>query len=141
MVLVSACLLGLCTRYDGKSSPSEHAIELLKQGKAIPVCPEQLAGLPTPRQKCTLVGGDGRDAASGKADVITEDGRNITITLTQACNQIVQLARTCGATTALLMEGSPSCGVKETNIDRQRRPGTGILAAMLLDAGITPEGL
>ncbi|TET47863.1 DUF523 domain-containing protein [candidate division TA06 bacterium] len=141
MVLISACLLRLCTRYDGNSAPEESAIELLKQGRAIPVCPEQLAGLGTPRPKCTLMGGDGKDVASGKAGIITEDGRNITKILTEACDQIVLLGRTCGAKTAILKEASPSCGVRETTIDWQRSPGMGILAAILLDAGIEVEGL
>ena len=141
MILVSACLLGLSTRYDGSSAPEKRAMELLRQGKAIPVCPEQLAGLPTPRPKCTLKRGGGKDVVCGKASIITEDGRNITKILTQACSQIIQLGRMCGAKTASLKEASPSCGVRETNIDWQRRPGMGILAATLLEAGITPEGL
>ena len=116
-------------------------MELLRQGKAIPVCPEQLAGFPTPRPRCTIKGGCGRDAVSGKASILTEDGRNITKILTEACDQIIQLARTCGAKTAILKEASPSCGVRQTSIDWRKKPGMGILTAMLLDAGITPEGV
>lgn len=141
MILISACLLGLCTRYDGTSATREEAVELLKQGGVIPVCPEQLAGLPTPRPKCTLTGGDGNDAIRGKARIITEDGRDITKILTKACSQIVELARTCGVETAILKEDSPSCGVRKTSIHWNRKPGMGVLTAMLLDAKITPKGI
>ena len=49
MILISACLLGCACRYDGKSKPHPLAQELARQGLAVPVCPEQLGGLPTPR--------------------------------------------------------------------------------------------
>ena len=48
-ILVSACLLGVCCRYDGKSKAYPAMLELLKDHELIPVCPEQLGGLPTPR--------------------------------------------------------------------------------------------
>ena len=140
MVLVSACLLGLRTRYDGTSAPAQAAIDLLKRGEAIPVCPEQLAGLPTPRPKCTLSGGAGKGLTSGKTRVVTENGEEITERMKEACIQIVELARTCGATSALLKEGSPSCGIKETSIDWKRTPGSGALAAILQKAGLETKG-
>ena len=49
MILVSACLLGCACRYDGQSKPNPLAQELARRGLAVPVCPEQLGGLPTPR--------------------------------------------------------------------------------------------
>lgn len=136
MVLVSACLLGLCTRHDGTSALDERAVQLLKEAKAIPVCPEQLAGLPTPRPRIALFGGNGKDVISGRGQVLTEDGRDVTKNLIEACKQIVRLAKISPAETALLKEGSPSCGVTETSIDWQQRPGMGVLAAALLQAGI-----
>ena len=47
MILVSACLLGCACRYDGQSKPNPLVQELAKRGLAVPVCPEQLGGLPT----------------------------------------------------------------------------------------------
>jgi len=141
MVLVSACLVGLCTRYDATSARDEAAIRILADGKAIPICPEQLAGLPTPRPRITLVNGDGADLVLGRGQIITEDGRDITKNLIEACRQIVELAKVSGATTALLKEASPSCGVTETSIDWARRPGPGILTAMLAEAGIEIKGI
>ena len=50
MIIVSACLAGLPCRYDGGSCPNAQVVELVAQGKALPVCPEQLGGLATPRE-------------------------------------------------------------------------------------------
>lgn len=49
MIIVSDCLAGINCRWDGNSRPNKKIIDLIKQGRAIPVCPEQLGGLPTPR--------------------------------------------------------------------------------------------
>ena len=49
MIIVSGCLAGLRCRYDGAEKPCEKVVRLVAEGKAIPVCPEQLGGLPTPR--------------------------------------------------------------------------------------------
>ena len=54
MMIVSACLAGFPCRYDGKTKPCQQVVELVKAGEAIPVCPEQLGGLPTPRPPCEI---------------------------------------------------------------------------------------
>ena len=56
MKLCSACLLGIKCRYDGKDNLNERVIELAKKEKLIPVCPEQLGGLPTPREPAEIQG-------------------------------------------------------------------------------------
>ena len=48
-LMVSACLLGVCCRYDGASTASPGIEQLARQHTLVPVCPEQLGGLPTPR--------------------------------------------------------------------------------------------
>ena len=55
-ILISACLLGACCRYDGKSKQSAAALTLRREHELVPVCPEQLGGLPTPRPPCERVG-------------------------------------------------------------------------------------
>ena len=67
-ILVSACLMGVPCRYDGKSKPCAEVVELVKAGKAIPVCPEQLGGLPTPRLPAERCGGR----------VVTKTGADVT---------------------------------------------------------------
>jgi uncharacterized protein YbbK (DUF523 family) len=140
MVIVSSCLVGLCTRYDGSSSAVEEAILLLSRGEALPFCPEQLAGLPTPRPQITLVA-RGRGTPPENTRVLTADGTDITERIQTACNQMVQFASIAGVTSALLKEGSPTCGVTETNMDWHRCPGTGVLAAALLQAGVDVKGI
>ena len=46
-ILISACLLGVCCRYDGESKPIMQTVALMERYHLIPVCPEQLGGLPT----------------------------------------------------------------------------------------------
>ena len=70
MVAVSACLLGFNCRYDGKSKQNPAILKRLKGEEILPVCPEQLGGLPTPRVPSILVDGDGFDVLDGKAKVI-----------------------------------------------------------------------
>lgn len=69
MILVSACLLGCACRYDGQSKPNPLAQELARRGLVVPVCPEQLGGLPTPRKPSErrgdrVVMSDGRDVTA-----------------------------------------------------------------------------
>ena len=67
-LLISACLLGLCCRYDGGSKPQPGVEALAEQYRLVPVCPEQLGGLPTPRCPAERLGGK----------IVTEDGRDVT---------------------------------------------------------------
>ena len=68
MILVSACLLGCACRYDGQSKPHPLAMELARQGRAVPVCPEQMGGLTTPRLPSERQG----------ERVVMQDGRDVT---------------------------------------------------------------
>ncbi len=66
--VVSACLAGFACRYDGGSRPCKQVMKLCKQGKALPVCPETLSGLPVPRLPC--------EQRNGK--VLMRDGTDVT---------------------------------------------------------------
>jgi uncharacterized protein YbbK (DUF523 family) len=57
--IVSACLAGLKTRYDGTDALCARVRELVEKGEAVPFCPEQAGGLPTPRTPAEITGGDG----------------------------------------------------------------------------------
>ena len=81
-ILVSACLLGFECRYDGKSKPCEKLLELAKEEDTvlIPVCPEQLGGLPTPRlpsERQRTSKGETRSTAK-KGAVLMSDGTDVT---------------------------------------------------------------
>ena len=78
--LISACLLGIACRYDGACSPDaldEETINSLDL-HLVPVCPEQLGGMPTPRAPAETQGGDGRVVLAGKARVVNRDGQDVT---------------------------------------------------------------
>ena len=73
MIIVSSCLAGRSCRYDGTAKPNERVMRMVREGFALPVCAEELGGLPTPRKPCEIIGGDGMDVLDGKAYVQTED--------------------------------------------------------------------
>ncbi len=125
--LVSACLTGLCTRYDGGSTPSTACRRLLARYHWIPVCPEQLGGLPTPRVPADLVGGDGFAVLAGRARVVDREGEEQTVRFILGARQVLAIARAQDIELALLKGRSPSCGVHAR---------TGVTAALLLENNI-----
>lgn len=92
LFLVSACLVGLCTRYDGKTKPDPDCITFLEKSTWIPVCPEQLGGLSTPRPAADIIDGDGRDVLQGRARVCTKDGADVTTSFTKGARQVLKIA-------------------------------------------------
>ena len=99
-LLISACLMGVKCRYDGKTKPLACLGQLTDEYTLIPVCPEVLGGLPTPRVPAERIGDR----------VITQDGRDVTSNYEQGAQQALRMAQMTGCTTALLKERSPSCG-------------------------------
>ncbi len=132
-LLISACLLGIPCRYDGKEKPFEHLQKLQERYTLIPVCPEQLGGLPTPRTPAERQNGA----------VITAEGADVTAEYTAGAESALRLARISGCRKALLKERSPSCGSKEIydgTFSRNRIPGMGITAQLLTEKGLTVFG-
>lgn len=125
--LVSSCLMGLATRYDGTAKFSESCRIALHGMIWIPVCPEQLGGLPTPRTPADLVGGQGNEVLAGTARVISRAGDNVTGRFIQGARQVLAIAESQGITEAFLKGGSPSCGVNGL---------LGVAAALLKSRGI-----
>lgn len=140
MKIVSACLIGCACRYDQKSSLDTNIEQIIKAGKGIPVCPEQLAGLPTPRPSAEIVGGDGHDVLDGKARVIQQDGLDVTEMFIKGAEQALHIAKTVGASEAVLKERSPSCGsgvIYDGSFSGRRLRGAGVTAALFARNGIT----
>ncbi len=123
--LVSACLLGVNCRYDGGNRLRGEAVELAREISVVPVCPEQLGGLPTPREPCEIVGGTGADVLDGHAKVVSSGGEDVTENFLRGAREVLRLARLCGAQKAYLKTDSPSCG-----------PGPGVTAAFLERSGV-----
>ncbi len=139
MIIVSACLVGLRTRYKGDDNLVAAIRNLVERGEAIPVCPEQLGGLPTPRPPAYFAGGDGGAVLDGSARVVTESGGDVTAQFVRGAEEALELARAVGATRAILKDRSPSCGCRSVTLDGELCPGMGVAAALLARNGITIE--
>lgn len=124
-------MVGLNTRYSGKLKRNPSCSAALKDGgetlRWIPVCPEQLGGLPTPRDAADIVGGTGDDVLDGNARVITKNGIDVTEHFIRGAEQVLQIARMTGAKEAWLKARSPSCAVQGS---------VGVAAALLARNGI-----
>lgn len=139
-VIVSACLVGLKTRHDGKDALNTEVLELLKGKPFIPVCPEQLGGLPTPRPRAEIREGDGFEVMARGSSVIDEYGKDVTPHFLKGASETLKAARLSGARTALLKEKSPSCGVKIIKRRGKTVKGAGVTAALLLKEGLKVKG-
>lgn len=122
LYLVSACLVGLCSRYDSCIRPDQKCLHLLQNSPWIPFCPEQMGGLPTPRVAAQIIGGDGNAVLSGKAKVITLEGMDVSPQFIKGAEQTLYLASSQRITSVLLKSNSPSCGLSGK---------TGVTAALL----------
>lgn len=115
-ILVSSCITGLCTRYDDRVVNSPACIDRIKNTIWIPVCPEQLGGLPTPRAAADIIGGNGTDVLEGHAKVICKDGTDVTEQFIKGAYQLLEIARRQNISTVLLKARSPSCGVTKEGV-------------------------
>jgi uncharacterized protein YbbK (DUF523 family) len=138
-VLISACLLGLPTRYDGSSKSDPRVLALLQDPEIlpVPVCPEQLGGLSTPRPPCSFVQGDGADILAGGGLLLNPAGESMNEVFCRGAQQTARIAQLARCREAILKERSPSCGVHQ--IVRQGKPvaGQGVAAALLSQLGLT----
>ena len=78
MIAASACLLGYCCRYDGRTSPSKALMNRAARESILPICPEELGGLPTPRFPSEIHGGNGFDVLDGRARILDIEGNDVT---------------------------------------------------------------
>lgn len=134
MYLVSSCLVGIDCRYDGGSNTNKAIVELVKQGKAFPMCPEQLAGLSTPRTCCEIVGYHSDDRK-----VMSKDGRDVTKEFTEGAEKTLSIAKVMGIEAAILKSKSPSCGcglIYDGTFSGTTIKGNGLAAELLIKNGI-----
>ena len=132
-ILVSACLLGCPCRYDGTAKADPRVLALMERHTLIPVCPEQLGGLPTPRLP----------SERREGGVFDRGGKNVTPQYRQGAEEVLRLARLYGCTHAVLKERSPSCGsgqIYDGSCSHVLVPGSGVAAALLAQNGITVLG-
>lgn len=131
-ILISACLLGVACRYDGLSKPLDREIieKLRQQYHLIPICPEIMGGLPTPRIPSEI-------SSDGK--VLRKDGKDVTENYIRGAKEALRLAEIFQCETALLKEKSPSCGagkIYDGSFSKTLTSGNGITAELLKKNGI-----
>lgn len=140
LTIVSACLAGLATTHDGKAKPHPKVLELLRQGRAVLVCPEQLGGLPTPRPEAEIEqGATGEEVLQGNARVLDVNGDDVTAQYKRGANEALKAARLSGARTAILKSRSPSCGTRmiyDGTFSGRLIEGDGVTAALLKSQGL-----
>lgn len=138
MKLCSACLLGLKTRYDGKSKPNREIIKLAKKQDLVPVCPEQLGGLPTPREPAEPTK-DGKEIIKGDGEVKTKKGEKKTKEFKKGAKETYKIAKTLEINEAILKQKSPSCGngkIPNGEFNNKTTKGDGLTTALLKQKGI-----
>ena len=136
MILISACLVGVNCRYDGANIQNADLLEKIKDEGFIPVCPEQLGGLPTPRPRASIENGTGKEVIAGNAKVIDINGKDITGEFLKGAQEALKIANLMRVKSAILKERSPSCGVEFTNSDFKKVNGAGVFTALLKREGI-----
>lgn len=135
-ILISSCLAGLKTRYDGQSRPHPHLKDLSARFTLVPVCPEVLGGLGIPRPTCHFHQGDGTRVLQGAAQLIDSDGRDRTSYFLRGAQKTLRIVETIAPVLIVFKEGSPSCGLHRVNIDGRKKTGCGVTAALLRETGI-----
>ncbi len=102
-ILISACLIGLNCKYNGGNNENSKLVELMKEKDLIPICPEQLGGLKTPRAS----------AERTQEKVLTKEGIDVTKEYQKGAEEVLKLAKKLNIKKAILKSRSPSCGIDE----------------------------
>ena len=132
-IMISACLLGLLCRYDGASKPQPWVEALARRHELVPVCPEQLGGLPTPREPSERQGDR----------VVMDTGADVTEQYCRGAEAALRLCRMLGCKAAVLKERSPSCGhgkIYDGTFTGTLTDGDGVTAELLVRNGIPVYG-
>lgn len=128
-IVVSACLLGVDCRYCGDNCKNEKILQLREEHNLIPVCPEQLGGLTTPREPSERKG----------ELVVGKDGKDVTKAFQDGANQALYICQLYDCNTAILKKNSPSCGfgvIYDGTFSGNKVPGDGVTAELFNQHGI-----
>ena len=132
-ILISACLLGIGCRYDGKHNANPDVLKLKEKYNLIPVCPEIYGGLPTPRVPSERIG----------EKVMMKDGHDVTENYLKGAREALELCRIYDIEIAVLKERSPSCGkgeIYDGTFSGTLTARDGVTAELLISEGIKVLG-
>ncbi len=140
MRLVSACLLGIRCAWDGKTRyKNKKVIELLRKEILIPVCPEQLGGLVTPRVLQEIEKGSGEDVLDGRSRVKNKIGQDVTRQFIRGAKEALEIARQYNIKEFIAKSRSPSCGcgfIYNGSFSKRLIKGDGVTVALFKRNGI-----
>ena len=141
-ILVSACLIGWPVRWDGRAKTAHHPLlaQWAEEGRLVPLCPETMAGLATPRPPAEIApDASAADVLEGRAAIRDADGGDHSEAFREGARIAASTARVRAARFALMTDGSPSCGssfVADGTFSGRKRLGEGVAVRALRDAGI-----
>ena len=133
------CLCGVNCKYSGGNNYDESVLEIINAGDAIPVCPEVMGGLGTPRVPHEIVGGDGFDVLEGRAKVLSKDGEDNTDAFIAGAKKVLEIAKKLDVKEVILKSKSPSCGngkIYDGRFSGVLIDGVGVTTALLIKNGI-----
>ena len=133
MIFVSACLAGINCKYSGENKFNQKIFDMVKEGNAIPICPEQLGGLETPRNPAEI------RIIDGVQHVIDNKGNDLTKQFEKGAKEVIEFAKQLGVKSFILQPRSPSCGIGKIysgNFDGKLVTGNGILVELCKKNGI-----
>lgn len=139
MILISACLLGVNCKYNGKNNENVEVIQFLKGKGVVPVCPEQLGGLTTPRPPAEIKNGDGTSVLCDSAKVFFNNEVEVTDAFLKGARETLKIAEGLGINQAIMKARSPSCGVGKIydgTFSGSLKEGDGVTTALLKSKGI-----
>lgn len=138
MILVSACLCGINCKYSGNNNFNNKVYELFKKGKAMPICPEVLGDLNTPRPPQEIIDGDGKGVLDGICKVKSKDNVYSTKAFLKGAYKTLEIAKVIDPEYIVLKSNSPSCGfgtIYNGKFDGSKINGNGVTAELLFQNG------
>jgi len=130
-IIVSACLLGINSKYDGGNNYTEKVESLAKEHTLIPVCPEQLGGLSTPRYPAEII--------QSSSIILNSQGQDVTFNFKKGAEESLKIALLNNCKYAILKSKSPSCGygfIYDGTFSNRLVIGNGVFAQLLIENGI-----
>ena len=141
IVIISSCLIGMKTTYLGKSNCHQEFLDMMKEGVVcIPVCPEILGGLSTPRLPSEIHNGSGTDVIERRSHVKHIDGTDVTLHYLRGAREVLRLAGLLEPDLIIFKERSPSCGIHQIydgTFSHRVIEGEGVTTALLRHHGFT----
>lgn len=136
VLFVSACLVGVPCRYDGRDKRNHSINNLIRDSRVLFECPESLGGMPTPRLPSEITDGDGYDVLDGTSRVKNSEGGDVTEMFIRGARRTLEIIQKEGAAKAVLKSRSPSCGLSSIKRNGEEISGSGVTAALLKRNGI-----